>query len=557
MKLIAGFLLGSLLAVHGAVDSRVITSNYCAGAGVTTPAAREFIFQFIEGVERLGLLTNLVDLAFFAEGQNVASGAPISLNNTGVVVGEINRIKGGYWFDNHTNNFGLVFTNLPPTPNGRTLIAWGAPAFHKNISNNVNDVIFELTGPGGPLPTPNPALSFVFLGGGNPNAYVFNGSQQWIGGAAPVYAPNSIFAASIASDASQAVFRYRTDYPKAVGAFETPLPVTASPTVLRFGIRNALGNTKCGWPGLIRGFAYLNIRLGPEQMDALDLLVPRIGVAFEGDSKTIGNPWPHFFCEATNTWGLCSTITNSAVGGTVVAAANAQNSMEHRWPRIQEFETNRQFPRIIYALRGGHNDFRGPSIATYGGITNAFRAITNLWAAARNHGFLAMGWTIDRTGTTWSEGGINRTCLTMLNGWLRDHQNLCDFWMDAESWFVDEFGETPYTNQAIYAYDPVNPVHETALGAELLGRAAGNAQNIALPEPPFTISVNSADLPHRKCLIELRGSPAGRTARIYASADLRDWKPIAELVPSAGWAVFEDYILEGTVRRYYKAAALP
>lgn len=549
--MVAGFLAGSEAGAQSAAEG--IARDYCARVGVTSPSGRQQVYDFVRGLDSAGLLTNLLDFAFFSADLNLASGPPLSLNNTGVVIGTMHRLRGGFDFPNKTNNNGLYFTNLPPTPGGRTVIVWGAPAYHPNISNNVNNCIFELTGPGAQGETLNPICSFYAWW--TPRPYFFNGTQSQLG-AGHINAYNSFFVASLASGPGGCEGLYKSDYPRAATPFTGTNPVAASPSVLRFAWRNALANTNCGWLGLIRGFAYFDRMLTTNEVCQVDLLVPRVGLVIDGDSKTVSNPWTWFWCETPETWGLYSILTNSAVGGTLVSARNVGTnitSMEHRWPANSLFRTNAQFPRVIYTVRGGHNDFLGPDLAQASYITNAFKAITNLWLLGRSNGFTAVGWTIDRTGTTWTANNSN--LLMLLNGWIREHREVCDYLVDAEQWFVSEFGETPYTNQAIYYYHAYNPVHETPLGGELLGRAVAAFASPGLPEPPmrFVLSAQSTQITATGFEFEVEGVPASRNVTIEASTNLLEWEWVTNATPVAGWIRVSDPAAAHFPTRYYRA----
>ena len=548
-------LLGGLAsgATADQPDAAGVARDYCARVAVTSPAGRQQVYDFVRGLETAGLLTNLADFAFFSADLNTPSGPPMSLNNTGVVLGTLHRLRGGLEFPNKTNNNGLYFTNLPPTPAGRTVIVWGAPAYYPNVSNNVNNCIFELTGPGAQGETLNPICSYHAWW--TPRPYFFNGTQSQIG-TGHINAYNSFFVASLASGPAGGEGFYRTDYPRAATHFVSAYPVTASPTVLRFAWRNSLANTNCGWLGVIRGFAYFDRALTSNEVCQVDALVPRVGLVIDGDSKTVSNPWTWFWCETPETWGLYSILTNSAVGGTLVSARNVgtnTTSMEHRWPANSLFRTNAQYPRILYTVRGGHNDFLGPDKAQANYITNAFQAITNLWALGRSNGFTTVGWTLDRTGTTWTANNSN--LLMLLNGWIRQHRDLCDHLVDAEQWFVDQFGETPYTNQTIYYYNEYNTVHETMLGGELLGRAVATFASPGLPEPPLrlVISAQSPQITPGGFEFEIEGVPAFKTVTVEASTNLRDWEPVAQATPVAGWVRVADPAVTNLPTRFYRA----
>ncbi|HRT10578.1 MAG TPA: hypothetical protein P5233_19525, partial [Candidatus Paceibacterota bacterium] len=267
-----------------------IADDYCARVAVTSPSGRQQVRDFARGLESAGLLTNLVDFAFFSADLNTPSGPPMSLNNTGVVIGTIHRLRGGFEFPNQTNNNGLYFTNLPPTPAGRTVLVWGAPAYYPNVSNHVNNCIFELTGSGGPMPTPNPVCSYLYLNGLPPRPYWYNGTPQYIGSPHPVNSYNSVFVAALGSDPTHSEGLFKSDYPRVLSHHAIPYPVTLSPTVLRFAWRNSLANTNCGWRGLIRGFAYFDRALTSNEVCRVDALVPRVGLVIDGDSKTVSNP---------------------------------------------------------------------------------------------------------------------------------------------------------------------------------------------------------------------------------------------------------------------------
>lgn len=441
-----------------------VAESYSAKTGVFSTAAKLALFQFADGLQDLGLLTNLADFAFFCEGMQPANGEPVSWRNTGTVLGSINRLRGGFELPNFLTTNSFLFTNLPPTPDGRTLVLWGAGNMNPcGVSQDTGVAIVELTSDGA---WPQ-RIEQMFFSNGGYSGLNLNGSFQRIG---PSWYPysgyeNSFFCLGLSSSAAGYEFCLKRDKDTAEFSWSGSDNTSASPTVIRFGFRSQ-GQPQSAWNGIYRGFAYFKTTLTRDQIMAINALVPRVGLILEGDSKTDSyspSIYWRWWMNSKDAWGLYALRTNSAVAGTRVAAANSPlgDSMEDRFAADSLLTTNSQYPLVLYSLRGGVNDFVATNQATRVRIDNAFTAITNLWAKASARGFRVVGWTVDRTGVSWSGGTPgNSNLLVSLNSRLRENRSMCDFFVDNELWYVSNYGETPFANYSLY----IDGIHDWPAG---------------------------------------------------------------------------------------------
>jgi hypothetical protein len=442
-----------------------IADDYCRRCGLTVPAAEQSISNFVQGVSAAGALSNLLDFAFFGLGQNTVSGNPLSWHSSGTIIGSVVRLPGGFALPNYRigDKNWFYFTNLPPSlNNAHTVLVWGAGNLNPGpVTGDDGIGIYEVSNDG-------PFLqSFLARWFGNgeyeynhytPGHNRFSEKSYGAGGW-----DNSLFCAWTTGDSTGFHVGVNVDYPYLHAGFNDYSEDDNSAgqiTVLRFGAMS--GGASTGWNGLIRGFAYFDTQLSTNTILQINACVPRIGVIVEGDSKSVPpQVWWQWWINNPDGWGLYSVRTNSAQNGTMVSRTNSQAyyrvsglSMEDRFDAdAAAFPTNALFPVTLYALRGGHNDLNATNAP--GIVPNALTAITNLWFRARTNGWYPVGWTVDRTGITWTNTGVfvsgASNALMELNGGLRTNSPACDYLVDSEMFYVSKYGETPYTNLAVYS----------------------------------------------------------------------------------------------------------
>jgi hypothetical protein len=444
-----------------------ISDDYCARAGVVSAQGRASILKFAEGLTELGFLTNLVDFAFLAEGQNALAGDPVALHSIGKTVGNVKRLRGGFELPNYTDESStnwLYFTNLPPTPDARTILVWGSQDIYgSRHAGGFGGHLFQITSAGGGPGTYMPAGG-LYQSGGGLQLFTFNGVVQDVSPVHLLYTSNdnAFFCASVSLSRTGNVARVRTS--RFVNIAETTTAMPPSPALLRFGTTYfQTGNygSNC-WNGLIRGWAYFDRALSPAEIDAVDALVPRIGVIVNGDSKSIyQNGYAPFWVQAPQNWGLMSILTNSSLPNSISHLNSPGSSFEDRFAiDIANFHTNDTYPVILYSVRGGIHDC--DDFGTTASYTNGWRAVTNLWAAIRTNGMKAVAFTIDpvRQFTT-----ANSNNVTWWNAGVRNSPALYDYLVDVDQAYRTAFGDFYTNNIMLYA----DQVHETAWGMAYCG----------------------------------------------------------------------------------------
>jgi hypothetical protein len=491
-------------------QAQAMAETYIQRAKIVSFAGRQFVHAFVNGaanVSGLGV-TNLLDFAFYRKGLQLPYGNPVSMLSTGMVYGTVNRRLGGFQIFNRPNNAGYTtnwfyHTNLPPTTT-RTLIIWfQGDAISGTGAGDTGLMPFQLRATAAVGVNAQTQMGLYHAGGIGYGGYIYNGTIQDIDGVQNAYpgcgvnnvGPNnwelSIACVGFASGVGvNSVVNVVKDFDCNTATSDgvststscrrwMPYNYTvtdqcsAAPVEINFGSR--MDNNTYGWCGLIIGWAYFDLNLSPAQMQAVNLLLPRVGLVVGGDSKTVPSNvnWAQWLEQSPEGWGMLSTLTNSAGGGLLTAIANnGGDSIEKRYPsdiaslnKAAGFEYS-TFPVVWAAYRAGHNDFFGPGIATQVGGDNAFVAITNMWQQFRNQGWKVLGWTVDRTSTTDSAGGLNKAILSQLNGRIRRDAYLCDALVDCEREYVVHFGATPYTIGALYNGDQV---HDSTGGRFWLG----------------------------------------------------------------------------------------
>jgi len=482
--------LGDLVLNANRAPSTIATGiaeAYCNKAGVVSANARADIHNFIYGVSQQTSLSNLVDFAFFGAGMNVTTGSLQSWQSTGVLWSNNAQIynptiyPGGVYLQTKSpglTNY-LYFTNLPPTPNGRTLVWWAAGSMYASgYSGDDHCASALLCSAGG---YPQSVIQAAMFNGGSLQGFCYNGSQD-LGSTENLYGQsasgdNSLFCgALISGPSSNSICWVKRDYfdgthplQNARVAANPTYNLTGWPTVAIFGYNNATPTLE-GWPCILRGFAYFSTVLTTNQCLAIDAYVRRVGLLIDGDSKSTFAqvPWPYWWVQSTNNWGLVSLITNAAVSGT--ASADAVT----RWNNgLYAIRTNSTFPRIIYSLRIGHNDWIGAGSATFTGVSNCLYNVSNLWTWARANGDEVMAWTIDKTTVTWSGGaGANSNLLMWYNGNVRAMAPFYDYVADAENFYMFLWGwgtDKPFLNGNWYNGDQIHDIPAAPmLGTNLL-----------------------------------------------------------------------------------------
>lgn len=453
------------LKTTGVIFEDIRAEPFCQRVGATSLVARQQIHDWFYGLKQLGIDTNLVDFAFFDAAHNSGSSI-LTWSNAVVTVGNINRLPGGLQLPNAiqaSNTNWFYITNLPTTTT-QTVVAWVSA----DISPVINSAVMELAVAG--WNTSVPWLRWVTPDGGGMAATAYDGATGYTGNNR--FSPGfqiSCVTLSLSGSEFQSVSLndiMGTSYPNVTNTVVSTMKFT--PVVLRFGTsaQSIAAGTNC-WSGLIRGFALFNKALTPQQIAAVNALVPRIGVIIEGDSKSVvNNSYYPTWVTSPNAWGLLSVRTNSAVSGTCVSHLNGPGtSMEDRWATCASFTNCQQFPINIYSLRGGQNDVGGGASNT----TNAWNGLTNLWTLARSNGFLVQSFTGDHTSSLWT-GSVSNS-LIWLNAQIRGNSGMYDYLADVENYYTAMYGPLAYTNLAIYQ----DGVHENTTGMAQLGSNAVSA----------------------------------------------------------------------------------
>ncbi len=528
-----GFLTPTFI---GAVSYRTpepggVAEAYCSKAKIVSPNARQGVYDFVSGITKLGLLTNLADFALFATGQNTANGQLISWQNEAVTVGTVIRHRGGIEFPNYSGWNHIYFTNLPATPYGNTLVLWGS-GYRGGGVRDANSLIYSALveeSAAGPLAW-NPCILQYGFYAGNYGPYANNGISPYFGAAyypRPGSSAAGFFCTSMGQNSNSYSFVFQQDYPSLNFGAIGSMSFTNWPTVLRLGMTSANGVTN-GWWGLVRGFAYFNTLLSSNQVIAVNALMPRIGVIVSGDSKSyFPQLWWEYWADSPNNWGLMAIRTNAAVAGSMASDLNRSNfytinygdpwsgnSAEKVFPTLTGFQTNSTFPTMLYALRSGLNDLNATNAPNI--VVNDFTAITNLWTSARTNGWKAVGWTIDRVRGSWTATGVfpqgASNALRQLNAFLRQHSANCDYFVDNEQWYVSHYGELPYLT-SLY----LDGVHDAGgsgpLGTNMLNEWVCPSFGYELPPQP-----GAQDLPPTSGLPNQILGSAGWTASPVVNA---------------------------------------
>lgn len=439
---------------------------YCERAHVRSEAGRAAVQQFTDGLKSLGLLSNLVDFAFFDAGMNTTN-ALMTWHSQVRIVGRPRHDPGGILTLNHRDTNWLYVTNLPPNQS-RTLVAWLAQTTEPNASNNRDFAsIMTMTGQGSPIPVVVGEFSFPDPAGAYGVIYDGTSSHYSRGRFLATSGDNRLSMFAISSTATNTLWLRKTGNlwsEPSLWVDDIPFGVSNAPVVIRFaaGAPAPFAPVGPAWEGLFRGFAYFNTALSSNQLLRVNSLLPKIGVVVLGDSKSeFLTPWSTWWRETPQNFGLFWTLTNDTHGGTTLSKLNSPgDSFQDRWPGLTRFKPNSEFPTILFALRGGQNDLG--NCVTDAGLENAWTAATQICRAARTNGFRVLAWTLDRTSSLWEK---NRDRLAEFNRRVRSNPHLYDYLVDAEEFFHRAYGETPFTNLTIYS----DGVHETNFGSLLLG----------------------------------------------------------------------------------------
>jgi hypothetical protein len=557
-SVVAGYTYGSTNADY-----------YISRLGITSPDARGAVHNWFATLQRMGIESNLVDFAFFDAASRNGTNL-LSLSNTVYMSGANNLLPGG--IENNpgaasTNNF-IYVTNLPATPNGRTLVTWLAPAFDQGINSDglgypgIASMIAQMSVDGGSGYSVNgagiwyngsiwsPCLRTV-TNGWWASANTIGGPGLYNGGS--VLTNMGCWAMAVDSTTSRIFYTSPTSG-SYYNAANTDGPWVTSPTVLRLG-GESWNPAHIGWWGVYRGFALFNKMLSSNEMYAVDTAVQKIGLIAEGDSKSCEpKSWPTFLMQSSNYWGLMQMLTNSSVSGTAVTGAG--NTMINRWPADSTLRPSSTFPTVIYAIRGGLHD-----IADVPGnirLSDLENGMSNILVGARSAGIKTAVFTVEPT--YLNTNAPLAAAFTTFNTWLRSNPSYYDWLIDADNYYRNIWGSNCWQNASVFG----DGVHETSLSYRTLGsNLVANAIGQKLfrdPAPAYSWEIaaavsGSTNLSLPSYALTNRGSgytisggfSGGFTGSVYAINQRAPLLPFRRTMTGFAWADVSGAITKASV----------
>ena len=473
MKLSAfGLIVG--LVLGGGVTALAQTSStnaslYIQRLGIVATDARAAVHYFFDTLEGAGLASNLLDVAFLDARSQPGAGL-LSWSNSIATVGPIARLPAGLMVngDGLQTNSCFFVTNLPATPDSRTVVFWYHAFYDGNIAGNLESPIVGLACAGsgwvdGCSMYCEAVTDFKVISvrdGGNV------GRTDTLG---PRINNVNLACIAMASSSTGTMGAWFTPSARIYSTQTAQGVGPGSPAIAIFGA-DIWGRTNPSACGVYRAFAIFNKVLSSNEVAMVDAALPRTGVIFEGDSKTAGNAsWPTFFLQSTQHCGLVQMLTNSAVAGTWLGGAG--DTMEGRWPGDSAFVPSGMYPAMIYCLRGGLHDINDTTNPNK--VPTLINNASNLIVAARSAGMKTAIFTLEPTYIDTS----NAVPVAQFNAWVRTN-GLSTWVVDADAYYESQWGAFCWTNSLIFG----DGIHETAVGYRLLG---SNCVASAISEPLF------------------------------------------------------------------------